>query len=223
MKKSIILLCAVMLALAVFGCQSAEKTNEVIDQLTGEESDRPGYIQLHEKPESLQDYVFLAVIALEPPYRESIENAGFKLPDDLKGYKIGMPFSIFVFDRQGQLLPNETIIACPIIINDDYVGRVVVKYNETEQKNEFEYYKDTLLPDIQKGTVDTEKVLAVGQIGSKTFVTDGSNLDIIVESDTPAPDEVTNNEIKAMAAIFKAAAAEEHSDICGLRVSVKIK
>ena len=172
------------------------------------------------KANSYSYYALAVSVALDPPYREEYTKAGFTR-DDIMYRKVGLPFSIFAFDRQGQLKEDVTTICCPIITDGKYVGRVGAKYSETEKRNLFEYHKDTLIADIAGGTVDTTAVLTIGKLGSKTFVTDGVNLDILAVDDSPHPDDMTDDGLKALAATFKAAAGETYNYICGYYITVQ--
>ena len=69
--------------------------------------------------------------------------------------------------------------------------------------------------------MDTEKVLTLGKVGSKTFVTDGVNLDILAVDDNPHSDDLTDSELKALAATFKAAAGETYNYVCGYYITVQ--
>ena len=64
-------------------------------------------------------------------------------------------------------------------------------------------------------------MLTLGKVGSKTFVTDGVNLDILAADETPHPDDLSDSELKALAATFKAAAGETYQYVCGYYITVQ--
>jgi hypothetical protein len=198
---------AILLCVAAVACISIGYNREQAaerERLSQVEPSAPGNTYLLNKPRSDRDYALAVDGALDPPYCEEYTKAGFTR-DDIVYRKVDLPFAIFVFDRQGQLAENATTVCCPDITNGEYVGRVGVSFSETEKRNLFEYHKDTLLVPILSGTVDTQKILTLGKLGSKTFVTDGINLDIIAVDNEPHPDDMTDGELKAMAETFKTA------------------
>lgn len=218
MKKATVISFIIILMLAaavVFGIwafkpdQAAQKAEESLV-----EPDRPGPSVSY--PQTIQEYTVYVRDRLMGHAGEMFEKAGYE-PGELTGYSIGNAFSIYVFDKDGKLLPHETVTACPIELKNVYKGKIVVTLHECNIQMEIQ--KDALLSDLSGGTVDTEKVLTLGRIGSKVFVTDGVNLDIIERGES-APDELTDEQIKAMAGTFKAAAGEEYSYLCGYFVSV---
>ena len=172
------------------------------------------------KATSYHDYVSAVSVALDPPYRDRYTEAGFTA-EDITDSWIGFPFAIYVFDKQGQLIEDAVTVSCPIVTNGKYSGRVGIEYSETERRNLYEYHKDTLILDIAGGTVDTAAVLTLGRVGSKTFVTDGVNLDILAVDETPHPDDLTDDELKALAPTFKAAAGDTYNYICGYSVTMQ--
>jgi len=213
-----VLLCAAALVCISIGYnreQAAER-----ERLSQVEPIIEGDIYLLKKPRSDRDYALAVDVALDPPYREEYTKAGFTR-DDIMYRKVDLPFAIFVFDKQGNLIEDAATVCCPVISNGKYVGRVGVKHNENKNQNEFEYHKDTLILDIAGGTVDVTAVLTLGRVGSKTFVTDGVNLDILAVDETPHPDDLTDDELKALAPTFKAAAGDTYNYICGYSVTMQ--
>ncbi len=172
------------------------------------------------KPKELREYPWYVRDSLMPQQSEQFESAGFSIKE-LIGYEIGNVFSVFVFDADGQLLPESTVMACPITVDQKYIGKAVVTYDESTNRMSKELHKDTLLADIAGGTVDTTAVLTLGKLGSKTFVTDGVNLDILAVDSEPHPDDLSDSELKALAATFKAAAGETYSYVCGYFITVQ--
>ena len=172
------------------------------------------------KPKELREYPWYVRDSLMPQQSEQFESAGFSIKE-LIGYEIGNVFSVFAFDADGQLLPESTVMVCPITVDQKYIGKAVVTYDESTNRMSKELHKDTLLADIAGGTVDTQKILTLGKLGSKTFVTDGVNLDILAADETPHPDDLSDSELKALAATFKAAAGETYNYVCGYYIAVQ--
>ena len=228
--KSILLMGAgILLVLClVCGCgdnSAADKTIELDDKGDPISPVAPGAagegVHYGEgKPKELREYPWYVRDSLMPQQSKQFESAGFSMKE-LRGYEIGNVFSIFVFDADGQLLPEETVMACPIIADQKYMGKAVVTYDERTNQMSKELHKDTLLADITGGTVDTTAVLTLGKVGSKTFVTDGVDLDILAVDETPHPDDMTDDQLKALSATFKAAAGEKYNYVCGYFISVQ--
>ena len=231
-KLTIIAVIAILLCVAAVVCisigynreQAAEREAEREMEKRGEIS-RPGnYMEpLYKKPKSMSDYRAAAVAATYPNFRTLYEPAGIT-GKDLSTSKLSNPFVVFAFDGQGQVLEDETTYNC-LLVDDSLVGehkgRIAVRYSQAEQRNLIEYYKNGLIASIAKGTVDTTAVLTIGKLGSKTFVTDGVNLDILAIDETPHPDDLSDSELKALAATFKAAAGETYHYVCGYYITVQ--
>ena len=222
-KLTIIAVIAVLLCVASFVCISIGYNREQAaerERLSQVEPVAGGNTYPLNKATSYHDYVLAVSVALYPPYRDRYTEAGFTA-EDIKDSWVGFPFAIYVFDKQGQLIEDEVMANCPIVTNGKYSGRVGIEYSETERRNLYEYHKDTLLLDIAGGTVDVNAVLTLGKLGSKTFVTDGVNLDILAVDDTPHSDDLTDDELKALAATFKAAAGDTYNYVCGYSVTMQ--
>ena len=242
MKKLVLVLCLALALCLGCGCVDNEAKDSVASDTTPPvtnntpsatpEPDRPGdYMSaVFKKPQSLSDYSAAARAAIMPNYWELYEPSGFT-GKELDKARVHDPFSIYVFDKQGNLLPDKTTVSCPIKVGikfadgvslvEEYIGRISVKYNESKNHNEFEYHKDSLLADLSGGTVDTQKILTFGKLGSKTFVTDGVNLDILAIDETPHPDDLSDSELKALAPTFKAAAGDTYNYVCGYYITVQ--
>ena len=222
-KLTIIAVITVLLCVASFVCISIGYNREQAaerERLSQVEPAAGGNTYPLNKATSYHDYVLAVSVALYPPYRDRYTEAGFTA-EDSKDSWVGFPFAIYVFDKQGQLIEDEVMANCPIVTNGKYSGRVGIEYSETERRNLYEYHKDTLLLDIAGGTVDVNAVLTLGKLGSKTFVTDGVNLDILAVDDTPHPDDLSDSELKALAATFKAAAGDTYNYVCGYSVTMQ--
>ncbi len=240
MKKLVLMLCLTLVLCLVCGCgdneakDPADTTPPVSNNTSSStpEPDRPGdYMSaVFKKPQSMSDYSAAVRAAIMPNYWKLYEPSGFT-GKELGKARVYDPFSIYVFDKQGNLLPDKTTVSCPIKVGikfadgvslvEEYIGRISVKYNENKNQNEFEYHKDTLLADLSGGTVDTQKILTLGKLGSKTFVTDGVNLDILAVDDTPHSDDLTDSELKALAPTFKAAAGDTYNYVYGYYITVQ--
>ena len=234
-KLTVIAVIAVLLCVAAVVCISIGYNREQAaerEALSQVEPNRAGdYMSaVFKKPQSMSDYSAAVRAAIMPNYRGLYEPSGFT-GKELDKARVHDPFSIYVFDKHGNILSDKTTVSCPIMVGikfadggslvEEYIGRVSVKYNESKNQNEFEYHKDTLLADVAGGTVDTLKILIIGKFGSKTFVTDGVNLDILAVDETPHPDDLSDDELKALAATFKAAARDTYNYVCGYYIAVQ--
>lgn len=232
MRKTKLMLCLALALCLGCGCVDNEAKDSVASDTTPPvtnntpsatpEPDRPGddpnrYI----RPTSGGQYMSAAAAGIPNDNRLTLKSIGFG-DDVIWDYKIEMPFSVFFFDKDGKLLSDQTIMTCPMSVDGVYVGRVDVKWVETSGQNVCTIHKDSLLADVFDKTVDTSQVIMIGKIGSKTFVTDGVNLDILAVDSEPHPDDLSDDELKAMASVFKAAIKQDRFNyICRLKVNVQ--
>ena len=227
MKKVILFIFVLCIICLACGCKddagdkvlhNTDESNSFYNKDHKNPGDNPNrYI----RPTSGGQYMKAAAAGIPGDNGLSLKGIGF---DDavIWNFKIEMPFSIFFFDRDGKLLSDQTIMTCPMSVDGVYVGRVDVKWVETLGQNVCTVRKDSLLADVFDKTVDTSQVIMIGKLGGKTFVTDGVNLDILAVDREPHPDDLSDDELKAMASVFKAAITQDRFNyICSLKVNVQ--
>ena len=227
MKKLILMLCLAFALCLISGCKDTSPGADYDSPNIGGARDTSVF---YKKPTHSSHYstmVFNTLFARSFLLHEGVlEGTGFE--ENNNDFGVGAPYSVFAFDRQGQLIEEEIQMICPLKSKNTYIGKAVfgydatfVRHDGTLGKNTVAIYKEDLPSQLENGTVDTRKILTLGKVGSKTFVTDGVNLDILAVDDSPHPDDMTDDELKALAATFKAAAGETYSYVCGYYITVQ--
>ena len=212
MKKLILMLCLAFALCLISGCKDTSPGADYDSPNIGGARDTSVF---YKKPTHSSHYstmVFNTLFARSFLLHEGVlEGTGFEESEiNNNDFGVGAPYSVFAFDRQGQLIEEVFGYDATFVRHDGTLG-----------KNTVAIYKEDLPSQLENGTVDTRKILTLGKVGSKTFVTDGVNLDILAVDDSPHPDDMTDDELKALAATFKAAAGETYSYVCGYYITVQ--
>ena len=131
-KLTIIAVIAILLCVAAVACisigynreQAAEREAEREMEKRGEISSPGDYMSaVFKKPQSMSDYSAAVRAAIMPNYWELYEPSGFT-GKELDKAKVHYPFSIYVFDKQGNLLPDKTTVSCPIKVGIKFADGV---------------------------------------------------------------------------------------------------
>ncbi|MCI9221534.1 MAG: hypothetical protein HFH94_17825 [Lachnospiraceae bacterium] len=135
---------------------------------------------------------------------------------ELKNALLGNPFSIYAFNEKGQFVPSNTKVY-PIFCGNQIVGIMEIYYNSTD--SEYYYtlgraYADELNKLRYSSNVDFENIVFIGQVADKLFVTDGKNVDVILEMPVEKMPTVSVSELEEICTNLTVDESTDYAVIC---------
>lgn len=121
---------------------------------------------------------------------------------ELNNALLGNSFTLYTFNESGQFVPSSTQVY-PIFCENEIVGIMEIYYNSVN--SEYYYtlgraYADNLNKLRYGSNVDLEKILFIGQVADKLFITDGENVDIILDMPMEQMPTVSVSELEEICA-----------------------
>lgn len=135
--------------------------------------------------------------------------------DELSGAALGSAFTLYVFNTNGQVVSDETLVY-PVLYNNEIIAVLEAYYDNTSSAYYYSFGKAYAedLNEIRYGSVvNTDANLVIGRIADKLFITDGSNVDIIYEMPVDQATTISVNEIENVCAVLSQNASTSFSAI----------
>ena len=118
--------------------------------------------------------------------------------DELSGAALGTAFTLYVFDTDGRIVSDETLVY-PIVYNNEIIAVLEMYYDSASSAYCYTFgkaYAEDLNEIRYESAVNTDANLIIGRIADKLFITDGSKVDIIYNMPVDQAATISTNEIK---------------------------
>lgn len=140
--------------------------------------------------------------------------------DELSGAALGTAFTLYVFNTNGQIVSDETLVY-PIIYNNEIIAVLEMYYDSTSSAYCYTFgkaYAEDLNEIRYESAVNTDANLVIGRIADKLFITDGSKVDIIYNMPVDQPTTISTNEIKNVCSVLTKNASASFSEIDNISI-----